>query len=476
MATTAVTNLEYNHYNGGWHGWSSNLYGGYAGNNNYVTVLKFKTPDVNIVPDTTKLSIKIPIVRQRPNSTPNSGTLYFKLVASDPTGGNFSNFKIPSASDCQASWKYNYVDLQIHYTDPDDPTDTGTQYGDPEKYGNKVKNSSIPKITTSLKGNTFYYLIIGCSAFDITIGDSVHKPKYYINLEYTSYTLGGSPTVSVKDNRNNKVTISGALGKNGTNNTIKSATLYYTTDGSDPSKSSTRVTTALAAVSSGSYSNDVSITKDCTVRAYVECKFTYNTTSASGQLPNGTTARYYKAPNKPGTPILTYKKSRLTVKEPWTFTWTAATKGNNNSPVAGYYIMLLRKAKGESSFKYVCRLTNNDNNYLGIKKENQTDTNYYLRRESTSCKAIIKDPAAFGFNPGDEVKLRIMAYAWNGAKKVLPSEAVDSANYLVQNAGIVRVKVSGSWKEGQVYVKVNGIWKEAETVNTKVNGIWKESR
>ena len=77
--------------------------------------------------------------------------------------------------------------------------------------------------------------------------------------------------------------------------------------------------------------------------------------------------------------------------------------------------------------------------------------------------------------PGDTVKISIEAYSKNGIGTKLLSGAVESAQYLVQNAGIVRIKASGSWKEGQVYVKVSGAWKEADIVYAKVNGVWKES-
>jgi hypothetical protein len=178
-------------------------------------------------------------------------------------------------------------------------------------------------------------------------------------------TDGGRPSISITDNGDNTVTISGTLGINGANNNMTHAALYYTTDGSDPSVESNtkRKRVSLTASSGTNYSNTITITSACTVEAFVKCVFAYNTTTATANKA----AKYYAAPNAPGAPVLSYNKSRLTVKEPLTFTWTAATAKNTNSPVAGYYFMLLRKRSGDASYSYVREITcSTDDNYLGI--------------------------------------------------------------------------------------------------------------
>ena len=43
------------------------------------------------------------------------------------------------------------------------------------------------------------------------------------------------------------------------------------------------------------------------------------------------------------------------------------------------------------------------------------------------------------------------------------------------NAGIIKIKVNGNWKEGQVWIKNGGIWKEATGVFIKNNGKWNSS-
>lgn len=329
-----------------------------------------------------------------------------------------------------------------------------------------------------------YYIATHSGAYSSTIeGTKVYGRSGYTltvdsdELEVVSNTTvaanGTKPSISIVDRGNNTCLISGSLGKNGNNNPITSATLYYTTDGSDPAAGGLRQYIELIATSGGVYSKSIPITNTCTIRAMVECEFEYNTTSASSSKA----VKFYTAPNKPGVPILSYKKNRLTVKEPWTFTWEAATAKNIDSPVAGYYIMLLRKAKGDSEFMYVTGLCDAGNNYISQIENAEPDDPYYLRRESTSCTAIIEDPATFDFSPDDKVKLRITAYTWNNysPKQTLQSDIVDSAEYLIQNAGVMRVKVAGQWKEGQVWIKDNNVWHEAETVNIKTATGWKES-
>ena len=449
MASKSCLDFEYRFYNGGWSSWQSKLTGGYAGKGSRVVVLRFETPKVSGSYTGTSLSLTIPYVRQE--NTSETGTIYVKLYADNPTSGSTSICDIPTSSTCDDSFKWDTNDQYVH--------------------------KATFTITKSINAGEHYYLVIGASANFVQIGYNGYDDDYDIDFHYTTYTDGENPTITVLDKGNNTVTISGALGKSGSNNAIKSAGIYYTLDGSDPqSASSTRVWLSISSVSSeASYTKTINIAKACTVKAYTVCKFTYNTTNSSTK---SVAAKYYVAPKNPGAPVLSYNKNRLTVKEPWTFTWTAATQANTNSPVKGYYFMLLRCPAGSTTFSYVRELTSSTtNNYLGIDPGSNSDnnTNYFVRRESTSCTAILNNPAEFGFVPGDKVKLRIKAFTRNGANGILQSDSIDSTSYTIQNAGIVNVKVNNNWIEGQVFVKVNNTWHEAETVNVNVNGTWSES-
>ena len=401
--SNSCTNFQYRFYAGGWSSsWratsalTGESYLGYAGNADntykYVIALKFTTPKFEGT--SLNLSFDIPFVRQDAtgSSTAKSGTLYFRLFSEDPTTGTWKD-AMPTADNCVTSCDWASTDYEVH----------------------KV---SIEITNNDLLPETAYYLTIGSSKL-ITIGYSSKTGREF-SASLTHAEHGTVPTVTITNNGNNTVTLSGELGKAGTNNKLESATLYYTTDDKDPRTSETRkfyssdksiteigtYVGGLSATSGGRYEKTISISKSGLLRAYIECRFKYNTTSAY----NSKDLIFYAAPSKPGVPV---NKTRLTVKEPWTFTWDAAKEMNSNSPVAGYYIMLLRKAEDEDDFSYVCGLFDAGNNYLGQIENAEPDDNYYLRREGPSCVAIIKDPVALGFKPGDEVKLRITAYAWN---------------------------------------------------------------
>lgn len=327
-------------------------------------------------------------------------------------------------------------------------------------------------------------ILVCCMQSDTTYGTSVKK-----TLTRNFYVAGSSPAISIVNHKNNTCTISGNLGIDGTNNAIQSAALYYTLDGSDPADDNnssryyynTHGSTAAAGrymgafvstLTSGiSYSKKITISNTCTVRAYVRCSFTHNITGSSAREDN---VKFYIAPGNPGVPKLSYKKSRLTVKEPWTFTWSAAKAGNDNTPVVGYRIRLWKNGseipiREDGSGKILS--SNLGPSYLG--------SNYYYYYDSAST-TLITDPTLYEFKPKDTVQLNIYAYALNGAGEQLWSGNGDtpvfSSIYTVQNAGIVRIKADGTWKEGQVYVKVDNTWKEAETVNVKTADGWKESQ
>jgi hypothetical protein len=277
-------------------------------------------------------------------------------------------------------------------------------------------------------------------------------------------------TPTVADKGNNTVLLSGTVGRNGTNNPIKKAMLYCTTDGSDPSDDSNsgRKPLSLTATSGATYSESIGIAKDCTVKAYIKCEFEHNTTTASATA----SAKYYKKPGDPGKPVLadsSFKNGRLTIKQDWGWSWPLAAASNTatHNAVKGYRVRL-----------YV----NDSNNpivsfYTGEALSHELeDFDWVYDRPATAGYPMPMRAADQDIVPGDTVRLSVQAYSVNGAGTKLLSNIKTSDTYTVQNAGIVNVKVDGSWKEGQVYVKVDGEWKEADTVSIKANNEWHESQ
>ena len=330
------------------------------------------------------------------------------------------------------------------------------------------------KITYATGTDTFYnfFKSDGLRAHYAKRQNSVYDLS--IEPEKTVVEKGTEPTIFITSGSNGYFTLSGSFASGGANNKLVSVGIYYTTDGSDPSASSSDRHTLIPMTPTpgGSYSYTMPIYNSCTVKAVIICELEAMTLKSAIKSLSIT---YYTPPAAPGLPALYYDKSRLTVKEPWTFTWSASS----SSTVVGYYIMLLRCPAGETDFEFVRELTcSTSNDYIGISpgSNSNTNTNYYVKRASKSCRVVLEDPTDFGFDVGDKVKLRIRAYRTDGYGRVIQSAIVNSYEYEVQNAGIVHVKVGGAWKEGQVYAKVGGNWKEAASIGTKVNGSWKESQ
>jgi hypothetical protein len=201
----------------------------------------------------------------------------------------------------------------------------------------------------------------------------------------------------------------------------------------------------------------------------------------------------YVAPKMSGQPyIVQYALGdRLTADVPWNWTWEAAKPANNSSPVRGYRIRLYKNGslvtglsvnKSTDGSHYLVK-GNGTNEYIDYEGHDNTNLNTHKR-------LTIANPAGtFGFKAGDTVKLGLFAYSKNGLDEIQWSAGgqwnnlfsgnatsqTNSSIYTIENKGIMRVKVNGVWKEGQVYVKTGGSWKEAQGVYTKVNGSWKES-
>ncbi len=330
-----------------------------------------------------------------------------------------------------------------------------------------------------------------------------------------NYTNGTTPTISITDNETNTFTISGSLGKNGDNNVIKSATIYYTTNGTTPSTTNGTAIT-ISGVKEGmafSYTRNAPVpageaakTTSYTVKAIVYCNFANNTTTATANSGKGVTVKCRYGAN-PSKPTISYSKSKLTLKENISFTWKDGTATTDTLPMTclhGYRIRLCSttaeniKLAGNSISS---RTYSTRKNITTEKTTSAGDDNWYnthnaanyplvdgasfVRNGTTKTNTFTFDPAKFDFSVGDYVFLIIGAYykytkadgtagyVWNDNKA---AKAIVSDLSEFQNAGIVHVKVGEHWKEGQVWVKVGDQWKEAETVQTKVGDTWRESQ
>lgn len=273
---------------------------------------------------------------------------------------------------------------------------------------------------------------------------------------------------TIKDNGDNTFTITFYPGTKGTNNPVKSNKYIWKLDG-DASASTTTST---------------SLTKSITCKASTASQNVYARTEVDGTYNDvksdtvNLAIKNYQAPPSPGTPTISWTKSRMTVREKyWTLEWGESKPTNSNSDVVSYRIRLYKK---NSSGNFVSiPIINDDGETVSTKN---SDTDHPYDRDVDKGTTMKLYGSACGLKAGDTIQVGIFAKALNGNKKALWSGGGTSdsrsASYTIQNAGVVYVNVDGTnWKEGQVYINVDGTnWKEAETVSVNVDGTnWKES-
>jgi hypothetical protein len=286
----------------------------------------------------------------------------------------------------------------------------------------------------------------------------------------------GTGTCTITDNGNNTFTLNGTKGANGTNNTATGPTLSwgYTNNYGNNFKNGDIKTLSIA---------DPTADKR-TVYAKSVTGATYGSSQTATDVED---IKQYVAPSAPGKPTISpYSKSKLTVKEHWLVDWREATATNNSSPVKGYRIRIYKKAEGETSFSTIPFYSKTSGQLLSSDSGSGVNRYYYDRTVYDGSgnkrdKPMPLYPDIQDIEPGDTIKIGIYSYSvdaqgnkyFNGGGG---DAQVFSAEYVVQNNGILRVKVGGTYREGQVFVKVAGIWKEADIVHTKVAGAWKESQ
>jgi hypothetical protein len=297
--------------------------------------------------------------------------------------------------------------------------------------------------------------------------------------EWHETAVKGSTTIT--DHYNNTFTLSASKGPNKINNDTTLKNLAWSYD------SATYGTTFYNGevvtndpIGNHSYKNQA--TRPVYARSYTDPEVGNDlVATASINL-----LQFY-VPSAPTNVTLHYNKNRFTIKEPWKFTWTASTTANTTtSPIKGYQITLYKNNEALTGLVYDSA---NKKITLG------TDTNTYVNTESKATEVTI-DPIEFGYLAGDTVWMTVAGYTqWSyrgsgkpadttngvwkfsdaGSLAYFNNESMHYEDMVVQNAGVVRIKTSNGWKEGQVWVKTGDVWVEADTVKIKTDDGWKES-
>lgn len=319
--------------------------------------------------------------------------------------------------------------------------------------GDGSASGTIDIGTSSTSTSSFAISLKLCCAQDARSNTSRFKTTSG-TLTRTWWTDVGTGTVSITDNGNNTFTLKGTKGANGTNNTATGPTLSWGYSNQYGSTFTNNDTKDLDIIDATQATRTV-YAKSVTGATYGDSK-TKTTYLAIKQ---------YVAPSIPkSAPIITYTKTRLTIKENWKISWGASTATNSSSPVTGYRFRLF--VNGNTiPFK-------NGNGTI-ITTDGGAGAGRYYRDYTTTSFTFY--PEKNDIKPGDRIKLSVFPYTTDAVGNKYFGTGLIMGDYIVQNAGIMRVKVGGIWREGQVYVKAGGVWKEADCVYTKVNGAWKES-
>lgn len=264
------------------------------------------------------------------------------------------------------------------------------------------------------------------------------EKRYEVATSKSTITDATPGSLKITDNLNNTFTIEAGKGVDGKNNPAGATFVKWGYD---------------KTLSGGNFevtSDPTSVTKTLTIATQSATRTVFAETFSKGMYntPSAMTSKsinQYIAPSAPGKPVISFKKSRLTVKENWTYNWTAASPTNSNSPVTGYRVRLYR-------------------NGSQILQQDINGTSYTI------------NPTNNKFEAGDTVRLDINPYTVDGkGTKILRTTYTSSAISTVQHAGVVHARVDNAWKEGQVSVRVDNAWKEADVVYVRVDGAWVEA-
>lgn len=400
------------------------------------------------------------------------GTFNFYISSSDPTNAGLSTFKKNNKAWGSAS--YN-ISSNAKFT-------TTTYEVD---------------CNNTLSNNITYYLVV--SSENEYHFPEISKNNFAFTFEYTGIdsVSQGTGTTTITDNYNNNFTLSASAGS-GNNNPTTLKDLRWSFDSATYNETfingETKYNNPL-----GKHNYKNKSTRPVYAKSVTDPKYGDDilATAAINLI------QFY-TPTDPYNVNLTYTKNRLTIKEPWKFSWKESTTPNSTtSPIKGYRITLYKNNVVLTGLSY------DSTNKKIIPAENIES---YIDTGSTSTEVTI-NPVDFGYLPTDTVYITVQGYTqwsyrgdgktedtengiWEYSAAVGLSKAngvTFSGNLTVQNAGIVRVKVGNTgidtndYKEGQVWVKISNTgndandWKEADIVKVKVSDTgntttdWQES-
>jgi hypothetical protein len=398
----------------------------------------------------------------------------------------------------------------------------GTHVG-PNKY-TSYSNKSSSKWTTFPTGNNTSKsgsFNISASSFNVYIyvccmqdSTSAGVGKSYTFTRKTYDKLSGG-FVEIEDNFDNTFNLFGTAAPAETGNSIVSKTLKWTVEKVNTTGSAWWTDNGETLANGGKYKESSTLTQknlklsdygglDNETHRNVAAKvITVGSVTIDNPPYTYLDVRQNRGPKPPtNLQILPKTKAKLTARDNWLLVWDQAEPTHDASPVVGYRLRLYKKNENNDFMSLNLSPDVNDgvveigDGYADhLKKELSSHKDYYFFDTESNETTTIGDktnkvvfeinPAALDIVAGDEVYFGLFSYTRSGEfyegdvmyfnNNGEEGTDVKSNVYTVANAGILRVKTGGTWREGQVWVKVNGTWKEATSVHTKVGGSWKES-
>jgi hypothetical protein len=413
---------------------------------------------------------------------------YAKATFSASTSGSTLSWSITMSTSTPSGAPKVSIYLSIDGKQQIDvgPAGTSNNYSDnysgfPCKNGSTLSGTvdigtktSIPIILTvgPATNNADYWFV---NSTDGTSKTTRHgATKYLTRVSYTNMSAG---TVTIRDNYNNSYTVTGTRGSTpaGDSNTVTGHKLCCGTSSASDwdyvyETTNLSKTVSFTPLGTSDYRK---------VKGKIITYGTYHSSDPSYSSKDD--VRQYIAPSAPGAPVISYNKSKLTIKEPWVYTWpdnAEDLKANNTSPVVGYRIHLYRIRDGVEEALII-----KDTDGKALSTWDAKYNKYVYDRDSASTSITIY-PEVQEFLPGDKVKLGIHSYTrfgqennMEGSKNALFNTGqVYSIESEVQKAGLLKVNTPDGWKEGQAFIMTENGWKEASSVFIKSEKGWKEPK
>lgn len=249
-----------------------------------------------------------------------------------------------------------------------------------------------------------------------------------------SGTIGGSAGLIVA-NMSGSLTLAWSAGTS--HRTYREYAIFYLMEGG----SWTYLTTTTSLSTSINMATFAALPRGQTVYFLVRCQDGY--TYADNIVAYAQLANVPSAPTAASVPATSKYNASLAV----TFSGAVANYGT----LGNYKIEVRRKAAGSGTWSSWVVLT--------------------TTQAASPCNTTPSTYAAWTVRPGDTLQYRI--YSTNSYG--LTSSTAKETGEVVMKGGIMRIKVSGTWREGTAWIKVAGVWKEASSVYERVSGVWKES-